>query len=213
MIITDKTEIFQKLLKDVDYIKSVLKFSGKYYIGCDPYNEDTKKILFKKGDWVIRTEHKDEPNHHIGRIFKILDVKGSVIYESNGITHWALSLRKATDAEIEKHLIDGAIIKGFCANRKFNWYTGKEEPSRVILPFEYNRETDALVCHVDNSVSKRAIYRQGEWAYPIFQEELPRSIKELESLICDFASRFYASDYYSDRDSDVGEFLKTKGYK
>ena len=39
------------------------------------------------------------------------------------------------------------------------------------------------------------------------------NLKKVESLIKDFASRFYASDYFQDRDADVKVFLQSKGYE
>ena len=61
---------------------------------------------------------------------------------------------------------------------------------------------------------KRAIYFRGKWANPVFdKKELPKTIKEFESIFRDFAQRFYASDYLSDRDYDVDKFLKMRGYK
>lgn len=117
MIITDQSEVFQKLLKDVEYIKSALTFGGKYYIGCDPIEEQKPKEEFKVGDWVFRIKDTGASHHRYGYIFRINKVDGSQIYEKSGVSHFASSLRHATKKEIEEHLITEAIkrgIKGWC---------------------------------------------------------------------------------------------------
>jgi hypothetical protein len=37
--------------------------------------------------------------------------------------------------------------------------------------------------------------------------------EKIESLMKDFCRRFYASDYYTDRDKDIKTFLQSQGYK
>jgi len=226
MIITKESKIFQEVLdsiekmrKDINALKNI-SFPYKYYMGCDPVGENPPK--FKKGDWVIRTQDKDEPNHKKGRIFKILSVYGSQVEECNGITHWSNFLRLATPEEIKKHLIEGALLKGFVGYRRFKWEKSNgnrgNEDITMILPncgFEYLHDVDALTVGVAESESRRAIYRDGLWATVVYDEP-PKNILITEStlynLVRDFATRFYASDYLDDRDFEVLKFLKSKGY-
>lgn len=210
MIITDKSDIFQKLLKDVEDIKIKLNPYTKYYVGCDPYKEE--KPAFKEGDWVIRTAHQDAPRHHEGYIFRIDKVYGSDIREKDGVAHYASSLRMATNEEIKDHLIREAIKKGLTAWSRFKW---ESEVASIIAGggYDYHPEIDALSVMVSESEFRRYIYKRGKWATPVFTQEPPRTIAELERLFRDFASQYYGSDLYSERDSDIDKFLRAKGYK
>ena len=214
MIITKESEIFQKLLKDVEYIKSALTFSGKYYIGCDPI-EQKNLPTFKIGDWVIRTVGKDDNHHAFGRIFKIATLYGGQIDDADKYTHFSSSLRHATKDEIKNHLIEEAIKRGLVGYRKFKWDDpiGENEIS-TILPnhgFEYLPDHDALTIGIAERESRRSIYLNGRWATPIFEEKIINE-STLFNLLKDFTTRLYASDYLSDRDDEIYKFLISKGY-
>ena len=205
MIITKESEIFQGLLKDVEYIKQTLKFS-KYYAGCDPYIITEKDAKFKKGEWVIRMVDKDEPNHRIGRIFKILDICGSLIHDYNGITHWASSLRLASEEEIKGYLIQEAIKRGLTGWRKFKW--GEEsflDHITTINPgygYEYLADLDALTVGVKESDSRRAIYRNGEWAIPVLEslkKKLPKTKEGFIDFLMHFEDRYHNKEQVSMR--------------
>jgi len=213
MIITKESDIFQKLLYDVEYLKDVIKL-GKYYAGCDPYKEE-KKPVFKEGDWVIRTVHKDAPRHHEGYIFRIDKVYGSDIREKDGVAHYASSLRMATNEEIKDHLVRVAIEKGFTGGVKFKWYGegGCEEVSTIKRGFHYLSPLDALTVDIENSSTDRAVYMQGKWATIVKPQEPPKTTSDLERLFRDFASQYYGSDLYSERDTDVELFLRRNDYK
>lgn len=216
MIITKESEIFQKLLKDVEYIKNAVVLS-KYYVGCDPIEEREHTCIYKKGDWVIRIVDKDEDHHRIGRIFKITDVRGSVIEERYGITHWASSVRLASNDEIKNYLMQEAIRRGLVGWSKFKW--DDEVAITTILPnlgTNYLPIEDALTVGVYETDARRCIYKNGKWAKPIFDtqcKELPKTVKELERLLKDLLSSYYGSDLFDERDKEVDYFLKAKGYK
>lgn len=210
MIITDKSDIFQKLLKDVEDIKIKLNPYTKYYVGCDPYKEE--KPAFKEGDWVIRTAHKDAPRHHKGYMFRIDKVYGSHIREKDGVAHYSSSLRLATEEEIHEHLLREAVKRGLVAWSRFSW---EGEVASIIAGggYDYHPEIDALSVVVSESEFRRYIYRRGKWATPVLIKEPPKTTSELERLLKDFASRYYGSDLLSERDLEVDSFLKNKGYK
>lgn len=219
MIITKESEVFQKLLKDVEYIKDAMNLS-KYYAGVDPYVE--KKPLFKAGDWVIRTEdndnfEKDEPNHRIGRIFRIQNILGVRIEEAGGITHWDCFLRLATKEEIKDHLVREAIKRGLVAYGKFKWIgEGEREDITTIMPnygYEYLSDLDVLVVEVKESTSRRAVYRNGKWAVVVVDKKLPCSALELEQVLREFGRVIYASDYLGEMNNEIEKFLRAKGYK
>lgn len=222
MIITKESDVFQKLLKDVEFIKQALTFSGKYYIGCDPIEEKSPK--FKTGDWVYRTVGKDDKEHAYGRVFKIT-VMGSkhgdigAIRDDDGFTHFHGSLRHATVDEIKEVLVRDAIKRGFIGYCKFEWndvrtYRGV---STLLTTSGYNyiKDLDLLLVSVAESSSKRSIYANGKWAN-LIHEDPPKAIVLTEStlynLFKDFASEFYPPDYLDDRDFDIYKFLKAKGY-
>lgn len=215
--------LYENLKKDISALKNKvnninewIKREGNNLIyGCDPITESGFTCIYKEGDWVIRIVDKDEPNHYVGRIFKILKVEGSIIHECNGITHWAPSIRLATNEEIQSHLIKGAIKKGLLGWSKFNWDYDKEITTIIAgYGYEYDANLDALLVQTHEKEAKRAIYQRGKWANPIFdKKELPKTIEEFESVFRSFAQQFYASDYYADRDYEVDKFLKIRGYK
>lgn len=215
MIITKESDIFQKLLKDVEDIKIKLNPYTNYYMGCDPYKEE-KNPIFEAGDWVVRTVHKDAPRHHKGYIFRIDKVYGSDIREKDGVAHYASSLRRATSEEIKDHLMREAIKKGFVAGASFRW-EGEEAyngvTSIICKGFDYLFDLDALTVDVGGETHKRAVYQDGEWATIVKTKKPPKDISELERLFRDFASQYYGSDLYSERDSDIDKFLRAKGYK
>lgn len=214
MIITKESDIFQKLLKDVEDIKIKLNPYTNYYMGCDPYKEE-KKPVFKEGDWVIRTIHKDAPRHHEGYIFRIDKVYGSDIREKDGVAHYASSLRMATNEEIKDHLIREAIKKGLTAWSRFKW-ENEPEVSTMITGhgYEYVRSVDALTVAVGGWDDRRAIYMDGKWATPIFAcTEPPKTVSELESLLKDFCEDIYGSDSLCEIYTDVDNFLRKRGYK
>lgn len=145
---------------------------SKYYCGIDPYGE---KPMFKKGDWVIRNKSDSDPRatlHQKGRIFRINKVRGDCIDEGTGvntITHDAYALRLLTKDEIQKYLIDNALRRGFVGYRKFRWSDGL---ILTILPnrmFEYVSDCDALIVSIMENETQQAIYMEGEWAEPLFE--------------------------------------------
>jgi hypothetical protein len=161
---------------------------NNFIYGCDPIKETGFSCIYKEGDWVIRIIDKDEPDHHAGRIFKVLKVDGSIIHECNGITHWESSIRLASIDEIKQHLINGAIEKGLVGYRKFKWdKSNGNEDITTILPnygFEYIPDLDALTVGVVESESRRSIYRKGKWATPIFNKKrFPKDKLELQAFV------------------------------
>ena len=215
MIITDKSEVFQKLLKDIEDIKIKLNPYHRYYIGCDPIEEKKQPAKeFKAGDWVVRTVEKPSMGRDFGRVFRIKSTQGSQVYADDHTSHFSSSLRLATNDEIESHLIKEAIKRGLVGWGKFKW---NDEPEITTMiaghGYEYFSSTDSLVVSVGGWDTKRAIYHMGKWATPVFTKEPPKTIQELERLLKDFASNYYGSDLLSERDTDVELFLRRNDYK
>jgi hypothetical protein len=215
MIITDKSEVFQKLLKDIEDIKIKLFPYHRYYVGYEPIEEKKQPAKeFKAGDWVVRTVEKPSMGRDFGRVFRIKSTQGSQVYADDHTSHFSSSLRLATNDEIENHLIKEAIKRGLIGCGKFKW---DNEPEVSIMiagnGYEYDISLDALMVAVGGRDNRRAIYRQGKWATPVFTKEPPKTIQELERLLKDFASKYYGSDLLSERDTDIELFLRRNDYK
>jgi hypothetical protein len=159
--------------------------SGRYIVGCDPIN----KTIYKVGDWVIRIEDKDEPNHRKGRLFKILAIYGSILTENYDISHYASSVRLASNDEIKDHLIEEAIKRGLVGWRKFKWDNSFEDITTIHpgYGFEYIHELDSLTVGVAESETRRAIYNNGKWATPVFgKKPFPKNKLELQNFVYAF---------------------------
>jgi hypothetical protein len=215
MIITDKSDVFQKLLKDVEDIKIKLFPYHRYYVGCDPIEEKKQPAKeFKAGDWVVRTVEKPSMGRDFGRVFRIKSTQGSQVYAEDHTSHFSSSLRLATHIEIEFHLLNEAVKRGFISGMKFKW-NDQSGVSTISFKgqYRYLYSLDTLVVTVGEWDEERAIYYKGEWATPIFTKEPPKTIQELEKLLKDFASKYYGSDLLSERDTEVELFLRRNDYK
>lgn len=223
MIITKESDIFQGLLHDVEYLKDVIKL-GKYYVGCDPYDEDKPQPKYKTGDWVKRIVGKDDKAHAYGRVFKIIvsggnekDMSG-VINDDEGFSHFRCSLRMATEEEIKEHLLREAVKRGLVGWRRFRWEgKGERDDITTIIPgygYTYLKDIDVLTVGVKESTARRAIYRNGTWAIPVFDEEkLPCPPLELEQILRDFCRAICASDFLGEANNEIEKFMRKRGYK
>jgi len=170
MIITDKSDVFQKLLQDVEDIKiAVMPMKSRYSWGCDPPKSEEKDTL-KKGDWVVRTKGSDGDTFFPGRIFKILDILYAAVYETPDITHWIANLRKATNDEIKNHLIKASREKGLLPLCRFKWgdYDGDITTFVPGGGYEYLANIDVLTVAICERETRRAIYDNGKWATPVY---------------------------------------------
>ena len=80
--------------------------------------------------------------------------------------------------------------------------------------YKYLSDLDALTVSVKESDSRRAVYRKGEWATPVLDEPYVYfSIRQLEDLLKDALSPYFASDYIDDRDAEIDKLLRRKQYK
>jgi len=185
----NKVDRINEWIRQQEFKDDIYK-SGRYIIGCDPIN----KTIYKVGDWVIRIDDRDEPNHKKGRLFKILAIYGSLLTETYEISHYASSVRLASNDEIKDHLMNEAIKKGLVPWRKFKWdkaLQGDEDITTFIPNYgwEYIPELDSLTVGVAESHSRRAIYQRGLWATPVFDKKrFPKNKLELQSFVYAWAA-------------------------
>jgi hypothetical protein len=101
-------------------------------------------------------------------------------------------LRPISSKEIEEHLIEKAVERGFVAYRFFKW---KDEHISQLLPqngYDYIEKEDALIVGVSETTQKRAIYMKGQWAIPVFEiakEKLPKTKDEFNTFLGKWANR------------------------
>lgn len=199
MIITDKSDVFQKLLKDVEDLKIIMK----------PHTEHGTCAI-RRGAWV-QSKYSKRP-------FKFGSwEKDGRIYDVNGFLRKEKLdyLEIMSDREIESYLIKEAQKKGLCGWRKFKWENEPEVSTMVTgLGYEYVRSVDALTVAVGGWDDRRAIYMDGKWALPVFDcTEPPKTVSELECLLKDFCKDIYGSDSLCEIYTDVDNFLRKHGYK
>lgn len=218
MIITKESDIFQKLLKDVEELKIKLNPYTHYYVGCDPIEEKKQPAKeFKAGDWVVRTVEKPSMGRDFGRVFRIKSTQGSQVYADDHTSHFSSSLRLATYDEIKDHLISQAISRGLVGWRKFRWdkEVGDERITTIVAGhgYEYMSDLDVLTVGVGESEFRRSIYRRGKWATPVFTKETPKTTQELEQVLREFGRCIYASDFLGEMNNEIEKFLRKNNYK
>ncbi len=190
MIITDKSEEYQKLLKRVEYLENVL-MAAKYYCGCDPWKED--KPEFKVGDWVcLKKEHID---NNKGRVLSI-DYKGQVAIQIPEYSYDEKfyeridDLRLMTVEEIESHLKKICDEKGYKEGTKIRCMD-KGNIRTLERPEEwfYNNSTDSFhgctpQSEWEGGYSNPWIYHQGKFAALVpDKKKLPKTKTELIDFI------------------------------
>jgi hypothetical protein len=156
------------------------KIYSKYYAGCDPVEE---KPYFRIGQWAIRTTDMGGP-HYKNRMFKIDSISTTTIGEGT-ITHCKNSCRPATVKEIADHLRGICDIKYVgknvfpvgmsCDYRIYEWHSYDSPNDRV-----YYVSSHGTVC----------VYSKGLFAdLAPEKKKLPRTKKELVSLLCEIRNR------------------------
>jgi hypothetical protein len=198
MIITKEGEEYQSLLRKVEYLENVIRYS-KYYAGCDLIEEKTPE--FKIGQWVVRTVGKKATGHELGRIFRIdrMDSK-SQIYADDGTFHFASSLRKAKINEIREYLFGEAWKRGFVNEFRFVLYGYAKYTRKKDYFADYNSDDDSLLVNVKEVDCPVAIYHQGTWATLVKEKkELPKTKEQLFAVLdAYYVSGRSTSDFVND---------------
>jgi len=191
MIITNESKVFQKLLKDVEYIKQALTFAGKYYAGCDPIEPIEPTPKFKVGDWAkIIYNNPVFPDKDL--LVRITEVPASGLLSyaqdgKNGVQGQIGSqyLKPATRKEIESYLIGKAKERGYVRGRKVSQVPG--------FVSGICGDEDKLFYYSDEDVlryyggSSLIIYCKGTWASIVPDKKpLPKTKKELLKFMDDY---------------------------
>lgn len=204
MIITEKNEVFQKLLKDVENLKARVETQKKY-----------GDCAIKEGTWV-RDDYHNRP-------FKFGRTEGlRLVWDMDGVLRDEVfvNLKIMSPEEIKEYLMEEARKKGFLGWMKFKW-DDEQDISKIIVGhgYEYVSSVDALTVAVDDSKYRRAIYMDGKWATLVFDTELPQTVSELKGLLKDFCKSVFQKevDFYSlavpaDLNESAIKFLKEKGF-
>jgi hypothetical protein len=177
-------------LKDKEGREYKILFDGEYpFKGCAIKPIESPQE-FKVGDWVWIVSYKDK--------YKLFDCPFRIDdITPNNIAMFQLgkeayyesldNLRPAKAEEIESYLIKEAKKRGFVGKCKFRCTNGYLSTQLPQWDFFYLSGADALVTHVVETSSNRAVYCQGKWAEIIPQKKsLPKSKRDFEKFLNDY---------------------------
>ena len=131
---------------------------------------------FKVGDWIIGTRINALP-------FRLPDIETVDYIREFEYCYY----RPATPQEIESYLIKEAEKRGFVGKCKFRCTNGYLSTQLPQWDFFYLSGADALVTHVVETSSNRAVYCQGKWAEIIPQKKsLPKTKSEFRYFLMEY---------------------------